>query len=391
MDGSLIAIPQPTTASVTLMHYSDWVSVLSWVLLVGFPVILLCTGWAARIRDACGRISGRRSGWTVTLYAVAYLSMFTVLFFPVHLVIQLLLTHYGLTYQGIGPWFGDQVIHFLIEVVVVCLVSWIPYWILRKSPKRWWIWCLVPTVPLVTFLFIVQPIWVDPLFHDYQPLQNEKLSADITVLAARAGVTNIPVLQYHSDGSDGCSACVVGLGPSRRIELSDDLLAKYSEPEILWTVGHELKHYVMDDNIKGVVIICGMIFLGLWATHRLGGAAIVRWSGRFGFDDLADPASLPLLVLCLTLVYLTLQPAFLAYARHVEFEADRFSLELTHDNQAMGTVMLKGAHDGLVPNPDWFWVTFHDNHPSIAKRIEFANTYRPWEQGKRLVYAAYFK
>jgi len=31
------------------------------------------------------------------------------------------------------------------------------------------------------------------------------------------------------------------------------------------------------------------------------------------------------------------------------------------------------------------------SHPTLGERIEFANTYRPWERGEPLVYESHFK
>jgi hypothetical protein len=35
---------------------------------------------------------------------------------------------------------------------------------------------------------------------------------------------------------------------------------------------------------------------------------------------------------------------------------------------------------------DTFFLISQATHPSVAQRIEFANSYRPWEQGIPLVY-----
>jgi Zn-dependent protease with chaperone function len=118
----------------------------------------------------------------------------------------------------------------------------------------------------------------------------------------------------------------------------------------------------------------------------LGRAALRRFSGRWGFSELSDPASFPLILFLLTFLWLAILPFFNLFARHIEFEADRFGLELTHQNRAAAMIFAKDAQTGLAPDWDTFFLIFQATHPSIATRIEFANTYKPWEQGAPLVY-----
>ena len=383
-----VSVPPPTATAIAFSHDANLLWLASRIFLLTMPALLLFSGLGSRLRSKLSLFVRGSWFWTVTLCATSYVGIFTLLFLPFAYALHRLLIGYGLSDQSIGQWIGEQGIGLAIKVMIVMFIAWIPYWILARSPNRWWLWSAVSLVPLVAFLFVVQPVWVDPLFHTYKPLEEKSLQTKIAALAARGGLADIPILLMHSDGSDSCGvACVTGLGPSRRIVISDTATAHYSEREILSIVGHEMKHYLKDDNVKALVIVSALLLAGFWLSHRLGRAAIARWSGRFGFSDLADPASVPLFVLCLTLVYVTAEPVFLAYARHVEFEADRFGLEITQDNNAAATALVKDTQLApIASNPDWFATVFRENHPSIADRIEFANTYHPWLEGKPLVY-----
>jgi Zn-dependent protease with chaperone function len=92
-------------------------------------------------------------------------------------------------------------------------------------------------------------------------------------------------------------------------------------------------------------------------------------------------------VFLLTFFWIAILPFFNLFARHIELEADRFGLELTHQNHEAAMVFVRDVQSGYVaPEWDTFFLIFQANHPSVAQRIEFANTYKPWEQGKPLVY-----
>jgi STE24 endopeptidase len=145
-----------------------------------------------------------------------------------------------------------------------------------------------------------------------------------------------------------------------------------------------LKHYVIGDNWKALAIIAAILLGGFWLTDRLGRAAIRRFSQRWGLAELSDPASFPLIAFIFTLIWLAILPFFNLFARHIEFEADRFGFELTHQNHAAAMIFAKDAQTGLAPDWDTFFLITQATHPSIAVRIEFANSYKPWEHGAPL-------
>ena len=90
--------------------------------------------------------------------------------------------------------------------------------------------------------------------------------------------------------------------------------------------------------------------------------------------------------------FLIASPFALAYSRHVEHEADRFGLEITRTNHEAALSFVRLQQDNLAnPNPAWLIKVFEYSHPTLGERIEFANTYRPWEHGEPLVYESHFK
>ena len=267
-----------------------------------------------------------------------------------------------------------------MHCVAAILFVWIPYALIARSSRRWWLYAGAISVPVTFFALIVLPVWIDPLTTSYRPLADKSLYAEIEALAVRCGVDHIPVFVGGHDTT------VVGLGPTNRIILGENWLPNKKPDQLLVTVGHELKHYVMGDNYMSIAVISGVLLLGFLMTHVLGNALIARYHARFGFNDLSDPASLPLAVLILTLSWLCILPLFNWYGRHIEFEADRFSLELTHENHGMAQMEADYIAGGDVPDWGPFFRIFRATHPTDGERIRFANSYHPWEHGGPLVY-----
>ncbi len=81
----------------------------------------------------------------------------------------------------------------------------------------------------------------------------------------------------------------------------------------------------------------------------------------------------------------------LAYSRANEHEADRFGLELTQNNHAAANAFVKLQAENLGnPRPGLLFKLWRKAHPPLGERIDFCNTYRPWESGDPLVYGDRF-
>ena len=157
-------------------------------------------------------------------------------------------------------------------------------------------------------------------------------------------------------------------------------------------MGHEMGHYVLGHVLQGILLGSLLVLVTLYVAHRTLGLLLRRFHQRFGFDTLADVASLPLLILFVNVLGLVVNPVVLAYTRHVEHEADRFGLEITKDNHAAATAFVKMQATNLsFPRPGLLHKLWRSSHPSLGERVDFCNEYRPWEKGQPLVYGHLFR
>ena len=103
-------------------------------------------------------------------------------------------------------------------------------------------------------------------------------------------------------------------------------------------------------------------------------------------------ASAPLILLLAQVTILLGSPVINAISRSMEHEADRFALEITRTNRSAASGFVKLQEDNLaVPYPGWLSTVWRSTHPPIGERIEFCNTYRPWEAGQPLRYGHLFR
>lgn len=156
-------------------------------------------------------------------------------------------------------------------------------------------------------------------------------------------------------------------------------------------MSHEMGHYVLKHVVQGIFFASIMIIISLYLAHRTAGYFINRFRGRFRFDKVYDIASLPLLIILINVFSLVLTPIGNFYSRYHEHQADRFGLEITRNNHAAATAFVKLQTENLGnPRPGWLYKLWRSSHPPLAERIEFCNTYKPWETGKPLEYEHLF-
>ena len=135
-----------------------------------------------------------------------------------------------------------------------------------------------------------------------------------------------------------------------------------------------------------------LILVSLNLAYLLAGPVIGRFKNIWGFAAPSDFAALPLGLLAFWLFCFAELPIDMAFSRHIEHEADRFGLELTHGNHAAATVFAKLLQANLgIPRPGTIPMIWFGSHPCIADRIEFCNTYHPWETVQPSKYEEYMK
>jgi Zn-dependent protease with chaperone function len=388
-----VPVPEPTALALRY-HFGN--NVL-WVVdtLVGLlvPGVILFTGWSARLRTWAARAAGGRPRMTLLLYVAAFVVLTSLATTPLDFYESFVREHaYGLSNQTLGKWLGDSTKALVLSSLVAPLGALFLYWLVRRSPRRWWLWSTAAALPLLAFVYLVVPIWISPLFNKYGPLDDKTLEASILAEARRAGIEGSRVFQVNkSVDTKAISAYVTGVGASKRIVLYDTIIEKLTPEEIRFVVGHEMGHFVLRHVLLGLVGTWLLLGISLYTVARVADGLLTRYGTRFGFDRLDDPASLPLFLLVSSVVSLAATPLLLAGSRHLEHEADRFGLELTRSNHAAATAFVKLQQENLgIPRPELFYTIFRGSHPSLADRIEFANTYHPWTTGAPLVYGDRF-
>jgi STE24 endopeptidase len=375
-----VAVPEPSQKAMQYYRSGMWLWAVNriWGLLI--PGVIAFSGFSARIRNLA-RSLGRFWFLSIGIYIVLYLAIVFVIDLPFSYYQGFVRQHaYGLSNQTMGKWLRDSLIGFSIEAATCFLLLWIPFLLIARSPRRWWIYTALLMVPFLFLTAFVKPLWIDPLFNAFGPMKNKQLEQSIQSLAGRAGIEGSRVFEVDkSVDTNAVNAYVTGFWQTKRIVLWDTLIKKLEEPELLAVMGHEMGHYVLGHVVRSILLSSIVILAGLFMVDTLGRWLIGRFRDRLGFADLADFASVPLMMMLLELAFLVLSPVGLAYSRHQEHEADRFALELTRANHSAAVSFAKLQGENLSnPRPGLIYRIFRSSHPSIGDRIDFCNSYHPW-------------
>jgi len=356
---------------------------VDFVYAVGVLFLVLQTGISARVRDVAARAV--KWSFVVAMLYFVLLSLFTTAIeFPLSFYQGFIVPHqFDLTNQSFASWIGDFAKAIGVDVVIGSFLAALALLGIRLF-RRWWIVLWVGSIPFVILGVVITPLIIDPLFNKFEPLKDAVLRRDLLAEASRAGIEGSRVYQVNkSKQTKTMNAYVTGIGPSKRIVLWDTLLAKLDHDEILGVMGHEMGHYVLHHIWKGMAFGIAVAMVVFFFGQKIYERGLARWGARWGIHDRADPAALPWLLLVASLIGFVLSPITSGFSRHIEHQADKFGLELTHLNEATASAFVKFAEDSKQdPNPPRFIEWWRYSHPAAQRRIDFALRYKPWESGR---------
>ncbi len=387
------SLPPEKLAKAHALYLSDgvlyFVSTL-WSFLILW--LMLRTRFGVRLRDWAERASRFRFVQAVIVVSlfvlVADLTQLPFDLYGHHLGLQ-----YGLSVQHWGSWFGDWGKSSLLGIIFSSLLGSLLYRVLRRSPQRWWFYFWLALIPIVIFVLFIEPVWIEPIFEKFEPLSEHhaELVAQIERVVHRAGMEIPPRRMFEMKASEKrttLNAYVTGFGATKRVVVWDTTMQRMTTPEILFVFGHEMGHYVLDHIPKEVAIDLLLLLALFYVGYRLANWSIARYGEAWGIHGLADWASLPLLLLILSVLAFFAMPAFNAVSRHYEHQADQYGLEVIHglvpdaSLQAAKAFQILGEVSLDYPYVNKFWEFWAWSHPTIRDRMIFVQTYNPWAEGK---------
>ena len=349
--------------------------------------------WAPKFGDWAVGGGSRRTIVQSFIFAPPLILTLAVLGLPLGIYDHWLERAYHQSVQGWGSWALDWGKEQVIAIIFGTLLVWLLYAVIRRSPQRWWFYFWLIALPIIVLVAFVQPLVIDPLFFKFEPLQSAQpvLTGEIGKVVHRAGMNISPSHMFEMEASaklNSLNAYVTGVGASKRVVVWDTTISRMTVPETLSVFGHEMGHYVLGHIFKGIAFSAGVLFVFLYLGFRLVRWSLARWGAGWDIRGAHDWASLPLLLLILSIFMFLGSPAFNAFSRYQEHQADVYGLEvirgLVPDSRqvAAQAFQVLGEIDLADPHPSPFIRFWLYSHPPLDERIEFALHYDPWEKGE---------
>jgi STE24 endopeptidase len=280
---------------------------------------------------------------------------------------------WGFSTQRLGGFAADRAKAFALGLLLTAAVFLGLVGAARSLPGWWPLAAAAGGAAIVLALGFLAPLLIEPMFNRFSPLDDHELADELQALARRAEVPLEEVLVADaSRRTRKSNAYVSGLGSTRRLVLYDTLLAHAAPPEIELVLAHELGHRRAGHLAKSALLaMIGaaafvLVLWGLLQSEQLR-SAIGAPAG------VADPRVVPFVALLAAVLETITMPLGAALSRRWERQADRFSLELTHDldtfERTHRSLALTNLSDLDPPRPIYLALF---SHPTPVERIEAA-------------------
>ena len=359
----------------------------------GLAVLWIVLRWkfASTYRDWAERFSRRRFAQAIVFSPLLILTI-AIFTLPSDIYEEHVSRAYGISIQSWGSWIWDWAKGQFIAIILGTILIWILYTVIRSSPRRWWFYFWLVSLPILVFLIFLTPLVIDPMFHKFEPLQakDPALTASLEQMVQRAGKTIPPERMFWMGAGEkttSLNAYVTGIGASKRIVVWDTTIAKMDTPQIVYVAGHEMGHYVLSHIPKGLAFAAAFLFVLFYLGFRSIAWLLLHFGKNWGVRSIDDWASLPALLLLLSVFAFVANPIQSAFSRHQEHQADQYGLEVTHGltpdsgQIAAQSFQILGEVGLSDPDPNPVNVFLFYSHPPISHRVRFALSYDPWAGG----------
>lgn len=349
-------------AYATVRRYLGWASYGVSLLVAG---LLGFTPLGARL---VRRVTGSRRWWVAVPIAVLLVLLVGRLAtLPFSALIRQRNLDYGLTEQAWGAWGIDVLKSLAVSWVLTSLVVLVLVAAMRWSPRRWFLWAGGGAAALTLAGSFLYPVFIEPVFSDFESLPEGALRTSVLALAAEQGVDVSDVLVADaSRRTTTLNAYVSGFGDTRRVVVYDNLVADLPPAEARNVVAHELAHAKHNDVLLGTSLgavgaVLGVALLAL----ALDSSLLCRRAGVSG----REASMVPLLLALWAVAVLAVSPVENTISRAIEARADRDSLAATGKSDTFVSMhrelALASLADPTPPRWNHFWF---GSHPTVLQR-----------------------
>ncbi|RPI33426.1 MAG: M48 family peptidase [Nitrospiraceae bacterium] len=276
---------------------------------------------------------------------------------------------YGFNTMTFKLWVTDTIKSLVISTILMGLLIAAGLFIIQKSPGLWWLWVWCFFLAFGIFMMYISPYVIEPLFHKFTPVGDEKLEQGIRSLMEKVGIKVSRVFKIDaSRRTKHTNAYFTGIGKVKRIVLYDTLIEKMDHDEIMSVLAHEAGHWKKKHLLKSIIVTETIALIAIFVAYH-----VVRSDFLIEVFNITQSSFFTKLVLLGfigSIVSFPFGPVFHYFSRKHENEADRYSFELTGKPESMISSLVKLSKDNLSNlHPHALYALFHYSHPPVLERI----------------------
>ncbi len=363
---------QPTEREMMAKEYDSihnrlfLIQTLALVLLLA---LFQFSGFSAMLADGLAVRFGPKL-WYLTnvVYALVAMFGFSACMFPFSYYGSYVLDqHYGLSNETMSEWMGDFFKALLIDMLMAAILFPVIYALLRWLPEWWWAAAAVFYIFFVVIISALAPVFIMPLFHKFEPLEEGELTEAVRKMMSDAGIQVVGVFKWGlEEKTTTANAAFTGFGRTRRIILGDTLLSGYSQEEVLSILAHEVGHYKNRDISRLMVVSSILALLGLYVAHL----CLTSLVSLLELGSIDNIAAAPVFLFSIFIFSLIAMPFANAHSRRREYAADAYAVKTMGSADALASALEKLADQNLSNKEPAPWIEFLlHSHPSIARRV----------------------
>ncbi len=319
-----------------------------------------------------------RLGFLQTAIYLFWLSIASfIAIFPLQFISYKVSKAYNISTQTFSMWMKDEFTDFWVNYLLMFIIVWVLYGLMKKFKQRWWLAAWALSVPFTIFMMFIQPVVIDPLYNEFYPLKDKALEEQILSLAEKAKIPAEHVFEVNmSEKTNSLNAYVTGVGANSRIVLWDTTLEQLTDKEILFVMAHEMAHYVEKHIYFGIALYLILSFFGLFLASKLMRGIVGRNKDNVKVSSVSSLSSLPLFLMITSMLMFSVSPLTNWISRYEETRADRYAIEMTGDKEAAISSFQKLSKVGLSQvNPPLLVKIFRYGHPTMLERLSMLEQY----------------
>ncbi len=286
---------------------------------------------------------------------------------------------FGFNQMSLRLWLVDLLKSTLVGALIGLPLAALILWLMGAAGQLWWLWAWCVWMGFNLLLMVIYPLFIAPIFNQFQPLEDDSLKARVTALMQRCGFTSKGL--FVMDGSRRsahANAYFTGFGAGKRVVFFDTLLKQLSVGEVEAVLAHELGHFKHKHITRRII---GMFAISLLGFALLGWLSTKGWFytglgvmpnfNVTGVEGSAPNDALALLLFLLAVPVFTvfLSPLFAQMSRKHEFEADAYAVAQTQGADLASALLKLHEDNASTLTPDPVYVKFYYSHPPATERL----------------------